>query len=492
MSDSIRRRTFLQGAALVTTSPRPGRGAQKIPMPDVVVLIPGIMGSVLRKDGKDLWSPSGGIVNAIKTLGGSIDALRLDKDSISEDRLADRVEATRLFPDAHILPGLLKIDGYRATRQFMFSNFALTEGENYFEFPYDWRRDNRSHAHRLLRLSKQWLAQWRSRPGQQHAKLVLLAHSMGGLISSYFLEVLDGWRDTRTLITFGTPFRGSMKAAEFLANPPGISIAGTKLIGVPDAVGTFNSIYQLLPRYPCVRAGNGPWQQIADAPAIGGIDSARAKSALAFHQEIDAANDRNMKLEAYLKGRYALHPFIGTYQETLWSGSVLSGRLTASNEIPTDDPIVRAKYPNDGDGTVCRASATPLMSGPVGRHFNQMHGSLQCDPAVLTQVQGLLTNDDVLLAQLRGGSVQIALSLDGLHASRQPFRFITKCDTPGSLLRASVTRLDGQAVNPELEPRRHDKGPVDWELPALPPGDYRVTVGRDGEAGGVADVCAVS
>jgi hypothetical protein len=32
---------------------------QKTPMRDMVVILPGILGSVLQKDGKDLWAVSG-------------------------------------------------------------------------------------------------------------------------------------------------------------------------------------------------------------------------------------------------------------------------------------------------------------------------------------------------------------------------------------------------------------------------------------------------
>nr|MBA3475306.1 hypothetical protein [Actinomycetota bacterium] len=42
-------------------------------MRDVVVCIPGITGSVLRKDGKDVWNIAGGaVLNALLSLGRSI------------------------------------------------------------------------------------------------------------------------------------------------------------------------------------------------------------------------------------------------------------------------------------------------------------------------------------------------------------------------------------------------------------------------------------
>ena len=54
--------------------------------------------------------------------------------------------------------------------------------------------------------------------GSPDAKLVLVGHSMGGLVARYFLECLDGWRDTRRLVTFGTPYRGSLNALNFLVH----------------------------------------------------------------------------------------------------------------------------------------------------------------------------------------------------------------------------------------------------------------------------------
>jgi len=41
---------------------------------------------------------------------------------------------------------------------------------------------------------------------------------MGGLVARYYLEALDGWRNTRALITFGTPYSGAMKALDLVAN----------------------------------------------------------------------------------------------------------------------------------------------------------------------------------------------------------------------------------------------------------------------------------
>ena len=61
---------------------------------------------------------------------------------------------------------------------------------------------------RLKEQTDRWLWEWRRESPE--AKLILVGHSMGGLVARYFLECLEGWRDTRQLVTFGTPYRGSL------------------------------------------------------------------------------------------------------------------------------------------------------------------------------------------------------------------------------------------------------------------------------------------
>ena len=59
-------------------------------------------------------------------------------------------------------------------------------------------------------------------PDYQIWEIAAYVRSMGGLVSRYFLEVLEGWRDARALLTFGTPYRGSLNALDALAShrPP--------------------------------------------------------------------------------------------------------------------------------------------------------------------------------------------------------------------------------------------------------------------------------
>ena len=153
----------------------------KTKLKDVIVLLPGIMGSALAdKNGKSVWDVNiGALCRAFHTLGGSLKDLALRSD----ESQGDGVTATHLIPDVHMIPHFWKIDGYSGITEYLDSKYELVTGENYFEFPYDWRLDNRIAARRLNSAAQEWLERRRSL--YPDARLVLLAHSMGGLVARH-------------------------------------------------------------------------------------------------------------------------------------------------------------------------------------------------------------------------------------------------------------------------------------------------------------------
>ena len=90
--------------------------------PDLVILLPGITGSVLANvKGKEVWGLSAGAVwRAITSLGGSITGLELAGDDVD-----DGVTATRLVPDVTLVPGLVKIDGYSRVTDYLVRQLGL-------------------------------------------------------------------------------------------------------------------------------------------------------------------------------------------------------------------------------------------------------------------------------------------------------------------------------------------------------------------------------
>ena len=228
----------------------------KQPLGDVVVLLPGILGSVLARDGKDVWAPSAGAIGrALWTLGRSVTSLELSADPWERDDLGDGVTAPRLVDGVHLIPGFWGIDVYGGISQMITETFDVVPGETYLEFPYDWRRDNRVAARQLRQLVDEKLHAQRQR--NPDAKVILIGHSMGGLVARWYLECLGGWQDARALITFGTPHRGSLNAVDFLVNGFVKKLGPLKVADLSRLLRSLTSVYQLLPIYPCVDVGAG-------------------------------------------------------------------------------------------------------------------------------------------------------------------------------------------------------------------------------------------
>ncbi len=465
----------------------------KTKMRDIVVILPGITGSVLQKDGKDIWAISGQAAwEFLKTRGGSPQQLKLnDRDDPEAEDLGDGIKATRLVADAHLVPGLVKIDGYTATAKVITDNFKVTkrrnihednkdEPANFFDFPYDWRRDNRVNAKILKRLLDLRLKQWREHTGRKDAKVILLAHSMGGLISRYYLEVLEGWRDCKALFTFGTPYRGSVKAVNFLANG-----YKNRFLDLTEVMRSFPSVYQLLPIYEMLKVNDQYWR-IAEAPIeLPNISKARAQDALKFHREIENAVNSHCNDEEYRKS-YKTIPMVGTKQPTLQSATLIDDdRLEANFELPEwiDSNL------DDGDDTVPYLSAIPLELSDEYRetYIAETHGSIQNHSRVLQELRDRIKGMQIQgLGAVRGpeDSPQaaersaISLTLDDLYLADEPIamraRLINFHRNPKGVQAQIQPIVGGDTQKLDFQQKTENE----WVLNVgdLSPGLYRLTV----------------
>ncbi|WP_186806516.1 lipase/acyltransferase domain-containing protein [Rhizobium leguminosarum] len=289
---------------------------------DLVVLLPGITGSVLAKDGEVLWGTAARDFWRM-FWEKSLDQMQLRSADNGDDDLGDGIEAIGLVSNVTIVPGLLKIDGYSNTSSYLTGNLPLTRGENYFEFPYDWRRDNRVSARRLERFCHEKLKLWRELSGNEAAKIVFIAHSMGGLVARYYIECLEGWKCVRSLITLGTPYRGSLNALDSICNGTKKKFAGFEVDG-SHAFRSFQSLYQLLPTYPVIDLGDGALRRTTEVD-LPFLEADRAAQARAFHSEIEEAASANVAAVANLNDRTRIVPVIGidqpTSQSAMWAGA---------------------------------------------------------------------------------------------------------------------------------------------------------------------------
>ncbi|MGL5832812.1 MAG: lipase/acyltransferase domain-containing protein [Waterburya sp.] len=453
----------------------------KAPMKDIIVILPGILGSVLQKDGKDLWAVSGQAIWQVLTkTGETIHDLKLSQDDPEAENLGDGIRATSMIQDTHLIPGFWKIDGYTKTERLITDNFAVTPGDiyndpddraaNFYQFPYDWRRDNRANARILKKLIDKRLKCWRENSGAADAKVILLAHSMGGLVSRYYLEVLEGWRDSRALFTFGTPYRGSLNAVNFLAN-------GYKklFLDLTEVMRSLTSIYQLLPIYEVVKIDES-YQRIAEANGLPNIDKLRAQDALAFHREIEAAVENHLKLDEYRQS-LAVVPIAGVQQPTLQSAILENGKLSASENLPK--ALFNRPDLSDGDGTVPQISAIPIERA---KNFDnifiaEQHGALQNQLQVLENLRNCLELSQFDLSVVRASQTAISLSLEDLYLPDELVSIRARVTGVISFgkLQAKISSVSGDRPTLNLDFEQQEEG---WALAIdnLNPGLYRLTV----------------
>jgi hypothetical protein len=435
-------------------------------MRDVIVCIPGITGSVLRKNNRDVWNVSGGaILNALRSLGRSVQDLKLGEDPVDVDNV-DGITASAVIRDVHLLPGIWKIDGYTKLIDHIEDTFDVKWNENLFEFPYDWRRDNRVASRQLATKARGWLDAWRRSSGNADAKLILVGHSMGGLVARHFLECREGWRDTRTLVTLGTPYGGSLYSLGTLVNGKKI-----KFLDLTDVARSLTALYQLLPIYPCYDGGDGKLVRVTEAQ-IPKLAANKTQAALAFHHEIRDAVTENLKDQEYVDKRYDIRPIVGIEQPTAQSAVRDGDRVKLLRRRGQDDL--------GGDGTVPRPSATPAEFDKLQNaiYAAERHASLQNDGDVLFQLKGILTQPSFSPGDYRDATTKIGQSLDveDWVTPSEPFEVrVRPHGDPGGLLVAVVEDVETGEEHARRPLRAADDGWYEAELGPLPEGLYRVT-----------------
>ncbi|MGV1829086.1 lipase/acyltransferase domain-containing protein [Agrobacterium vitis] len=399
---------------------------------DLVIFIPGILGSVLEKNGKTVWDLS--VRGAYA--GTRFSELLLDAPSSRDQDIDDGIKAVRVVDNLGGIPGLWKLGGYSRLRQRLVSDLALRVGENYREFPYDWRRDNRVASSQLAVDARGWLTQWRTLSGNAEAKIWIVAHSMGGLVARYFLECLEGWKDVRSLITIGTPHRGSGKAADFLNKGIDPRLVERFLPGLQTA-RNFDSVYQLLPIYPFIVDAEGA-HKVHDV-SIAGIDQARAINAANFHSEIEQARASNLKDSHYRIASPRLSVVVGTDQPTFQSAMIdETGRLVMSNRRDFKDVNL------SGDGTVPRVSAIPPGFGEeVATFVCNSHAAIAGDKVSLHHIRSYLMGANVDLNAYRDDvAPKLSLEVADSYSGLEPVEIRAKSSVSEQTLTAVITNPD--------------------------------------------------
>jgi pimeloyl-ACP methyl ester carboxylesterase len=198
-----------------------------------IVVVPGILGSKLCNGSELVWGGASSLAN--------FGRLNLDKTG------TEPLRPCGLLDKISILGPFWKIEAYEGLIQTL-KGLGYEEGVTLFIFTYDWRQSNVDNA--------QLLGDFISRINVPTVDIV--AHSMGGLVSTIYLHNYDGPKRVRKVIFLGTPFLGSMNALGTLSEGWGTfqnMIAGG-MDTIRSTAFSLPAIYELLPNYEnCCRIG---------------------------------------------------------------------------------------------------------------------------------------------------------------------------------------------------------------------------------------------
>ena len=377
-----------------------------------ILVIPGILGSklVTRDSGRLVWgSFIGSFADPQKPEGARLTALPMAEgvplrelrddilpggvlDSITVSLLGMPVE---LGAYVHILR-TLGVGGYKD--QSLGESGSIDYGDDHFtcfQFAYDWRRDIVESARRL----HEYILDRRAFVAQQFAeryglvdqdiKFDLVAHSMGGLVTRYYLRygtqdlpadgslpelTWEGARYVERAVLIGTPNAGSLQSLMQLVE--GADFAPIVPAYPAAVLGTMPSVYQLLPRgrHGAVVEASDPELKIADyldpafwqAAGWGLADPEQDPVLQALLPDVaDPAERRRIALDHQAKSLRRARRFMRAMDRPASPPDGLSLHLIAGDSIPTEavgavdretgELTVFDQEP--GDGTVIRASA---------------------------------------------------------------------------------------------------------------------------------------
>ncbi|MFD8020812.1 esterase/lipase family protein [Streptomyces lavendulae] len=384
-----------------TTPARHPQGAEELPdhvIQDAVVVVPGIMGSTLydTTTGKDVWG-IGGISWLLKawTTPSGLKSLAMTEDELAGK--TGRIEATGLLKRSAWTPYLAGSEPYTDLVDTVLTSVA--DPAAVLEFAYDWRLPVAANGRLLADAARRHLTDWRRHPAhdqarrhradQREGRLVFVAHSMGGLVTRAALDPgYDGdlHTDTRGVITLGTPFQGSVKAAVILATGRGtpVPLPHRKL---REVCATMPGLHDLLPQYRSLRAaGDVRHLTPGDITAIGG-DAELARNAAVFHH-----GQKKIGLPGH-------RSVVGVNQPTWQNLTITDGTVEAHYEGArqnSDGTFIRDRnnhvryFRVNGDGTVYKESA---VLTDIVTHLPLQHGDVAKAPTALDAITEILRDD---------------------------------------------------------------------------------------------------
>ncbi len=191
----------------------------------IVVFVPGLMGSELWLGNERVW-PN------VKMIISNPEILKYPSEVPLEPR--------GIVDEVVIVPNLIKQDQYNRMGDYLVEDLHYRRGEDFFEFAYDWRQDVRISARQLGALIETIPS---DRP------VILIGHSLGTMVSRYYVECLGGKKRVSRMVLMGGPHQGAVKGLTSMLVAPQVLPFGIMGERLRQIVLSFPTSYQILPTY---------------------------------------------------------------------------------------------------------------------------------------------------------------------------------------------------------------------------------------------------
>jgi pSer/pThr/pTyr-binding forkhead associated (FHA) protein len=312
-----------------------------------VVFVPGMMGT-------ELWIGSERIWPNPKLIISNVEIYALPGDP--------RIEARGIVNDVVIVPHIIQSRQYSAMGDYLVESLGYTRGKDLLEFGYDWRHDVRLAAQRLAEAIEEW---------QTSTPVTIIAHSLGTLVTRYYVERLGGRRFVERVILMGGPHFGTPGGLSAILHGPGMLPFGVGAERMRKVLSTYPSAYQILPTYPCAVDQDGNT-----------IDILKDVSWLPEQQRPYLSAARSFRREL---GTTSSVPAVSIF------GYGLKTKLRINIHRGPDGPWQKVDFVEDMAGDQSVPSGSAVLTDSEIHPVLQEHGSLYVDDDVRMRLKVELT-----------------------------------------------------------------------------------------------------
>lgn len=286
-----------------------------------------------------------------------------------------KVEHGGLFParkfglPRRVMPDLAHFGGYDTLLKAIGAEPGFAVGHNVHTFAFDWRKSVLENGALLAAFCQQLTSALDASTGEK-TKAVLIGHSAGGIVSKIALHEKPELFGPRKplLITLGTPWKGTYKAAKFVVNgPPGLGEPGR------TAARQMPGLAELILREEHSWCGLPPTDLRSSPLVVEALAAGTDMNCAAIDQILDAPIGRHLAI-------------VGLGYPT---------EKRARRKVFLNPQQIRSARKTDGDGAVVLSSASPPPNGTSSLFpVRGDHENLPSNPAVVERILIAIRNHD--------------------------------------------------------------------------------------------------